>query len=323
MKNKTIKTIKIINEKEIRLVYENNLPTLMTEWFELQMLWLNAAYKNFKDHDKFLILIYIVKKTFDHYASNLVNLNFQEFYNLEKVEIAKFNTIEISKKLNISRETTRRKIHELEKSGIIEKNKKTLLVRNAAFQIQNPENIISSVIQFLNRFSKICEKNNILENELSNKEIENCLLAKFSYAWKMWYEMLIPNLVIWKKFYVDLETYHIFGAVVVNQAYETSKILKKKNMSVSNRNEYLQMIRNIDSKTGINAMSISVLTGIPRATVIRKLKDLLKKKKIVINDKKLYFLKSEIVPQLGIIQSKIIDNLSNFTTKSFNLVRFN
>ena len=39
---------------------------------------------------------------------------------------------------------------------------------------------------------------------------------------------------------------------------------------------------------GINAMSISELTGIPRATVVRKLNSLLKKKFVSVDEKKLY-----------------------------------
>ena len=42
------------------------------------------------------------------------------------------------------------------------------------------------------------------------------------------------------------------------------------------------------SETGVNAMSISDITGIPRATVIRKLNKLLKEKFLKVDNKKHY-----------------------------------
>ena len=46
----------------------------------------------------------------------------------------------------------------------------------------------------------------------------------------------------------------------------------------------------VGNKRGINAMSISDLTGIPRPTVIRKLKILLKQKDIIKDGNSLYYL---------------------------------
>ena len=47
---------------------------------------------------------------------------------------------------------------------------------------------------------------------------------------------------------------------------------------IKNRKDFSKIHSSIPYKTGINAMSISSLTGIPRATVIRKLKKLVKNK---------------------------------------------
>ena len=72
--------------------------------------------------------------------------------------------------------------------------------------------------------------------------------------------------------------------------------------------------------TGINAMSISDITGIPRATVIRKLKKLVKEKFLTIDSKKHYSTnRTAHQKQLIEIQSNTFNNLSKFAERIFNL----
>ena len=71
---------------------------------------------------------------------------------------------------------------------------------------------------------------------------------------------------------------------------------------------------------GINAMSISEITGIPRATVIRKLQILVKRKILMINEKKHYKLIDKFVYKLKPLQKNVLVNLSDFSAKIFNLV---
>ena len=73
------------------------------------------------------------------------------------------------------------------------------------------------------------------------------------------------------------------------------------------------------NQRGINAMSISDLSGIPRGTVIRKLHWLVKKNLLAIDKKKLYTSKK--------MNKEIIANyeknkklLSIFITKIFNVI---
>ena len=71
---------------------------------------------------------------------------------------------------------------------------------------------------------------------------------------------------------------------------------------------------------GVNAMSISDISGIPRATVIRKLNILIEKKYLVINDKKHYTLANETHKEVSEIQRLNFKNLANFTAQVFNLI---
>ena len=73
------------------------------------------------------------------------------------------------------------------------------------------------------------------------------------------------------------------------------------------------------SETGVNAMSISDITGIPRATVIRKLNKLLKEKFLKVDNKKHYSSTGHHAQKLLEAQKVTLDNLSKFTARVYNL----
>ena len=69
-----------------------------------------AAFRRFKDFDKYIILIYLINKAFKGYNDHFVVNSFDEFYSKENFEIPKINIIDLSRELNISKETTRIKM---------------------------------------------------------------------------------------------------------------------------------------------------------------------------------------------------------------------
>ena len=74
---------------------------------------------------------------------------------------------------------------------------------------------------------------------------------------------------------------------------------------------------------GINAMSIADLTGIPRATVVRKINILLHRKLISIDDKKLYSPKRTNVKSVNDTHKLNTLLLANFFCQIINLVQTN
>jgi len=312
-----------IKDKDILKVFNANYSSFAIGWFDILFVWCTETYKKFNDHDKFLILVYIVKKTFDYYSKNFVNLTYDQFYSIQKIEIEKFNIVDISKILHISKETTRRKIQELEKAGIIQKNKKSLLVKKDALSLHNPTLVIDRIINFLSKFSKSCVENNIIDKEFTKEQLRDVTNKNFSYVWKLWYDMFIPSIIEHKNNHDDLETFHIWSSIVINQTYETNKYLSQRKILITNRSEYVKLLTNIDEITGINAMSISNLTGIPRATTIRKLKKLIINKTIFIDNKKLYHLELNSKKKFIDIHLEVNKRISIFTSQMFNLAKFN
>ena len=285
-------------------------------WVTHQSEWFNSIYASFKNHDKFLILIYLIKKTLDFYSRNFIKLSYNEFYSKDKVEIEKFSVSEISKNISIPKESARRKLIELEKSNAILRYSKKIVIDRSSFSFVKPINSIKRISRFLSIFSKMLVEENVLEKQLSSEELEKIIKDNFSLVWKAYYELQIPMLIGYKEIFEDLETSHIYGICAVNEHVFT-QINNKSNM---NRSEFVEYIFSSDETKGLNAMSISDITGIPRATVVRKLNKLIKKKYLLINHKKHYRV-TGLIKNLVPVQDKTFYQLGIFAATIFNFTR--
>ena len=296
-------------------VLMNNYPVIGTIWVNHQMEWSNRLFSMFKDHDKALIIIYLIKKTLDFYTKNFVKFSYEEYFSKKIIKIGKFNIIEISNNLNIPKETARRKLIELEKAGIIIRGIKTILIDRSAFRLIKPNDSITRISHFLSVFSKLLADEKFLSKPLTSIDLKKNIEKHFSYIWKIYYDMQIDMMINYKKIFNDLETWHIFGTCAVNQHIYSKKV----NNSKMNRKEFLTSISSDVDMLGINAMSISDVTGIPRATVVRKLNELIKKKILTIDKKKHYKVSSIFIKKLLPLQNNVLHHLSDFSSKIFNL----
>ena len=94
-------------------------------------------------------------------------------------------------------------------------------------------------------------------------------------------------------------------------------LIQKKNMR-----SFHKEVMGSDSR-GVNAMSVSEITGIQRPTVVRKLKYLIDKKYLNINEKKLISFNakdSAFTTTKGMVSKNMI-SLSHFIYKVFNQIR--
>ena len=310
---------KQIYKEDILNLLEKKYSTLGPLWVNQQMDWMNGVYASFKDHDKFLILIYLVKKTLDFYSMNFIKLSYDEFYSKDIVQIGKFSIAEVSEALNIPKESTRRKIIELENEGVIRKIKNKIIIDRSKFFYTKPQASITRISRFLSTLSEICEDENILSNKIPTEKLELVIKNNFSFVWKIYYELQIPMITSYKKIFKDLETFHIYGICAVNQHL----YVKKVSDDYLNRDKFYQSIFTVDQMPGLNAMSISDITGVPRATVIRKLQKLVNQKKLTIDHKKHYRMTNDFLKKLKPVQMKVLTKLANFSANVFNLVILN
>ena len=126
----------------------------MPVWAPLQLAWINNVYRTFHDYEKFMIIMHLLMNTFETYSKNFVKINYDEYFDQNEIEIETINVMEISKSLNIPKETARRKINELEEMGAIKRiNKKIIIDRNTWPNIK-PEETIKRMTRFLSLFQK-------------------------------------------------------------------------------------------------------------------------------------------------------------------------
>lgn len=305
-----------IYKNDILNVLEKTYSVIGPHWVSCQVDWMNGIYSAFKDHEKFLIIIYLTKKTLDFYSRNLTKLSYEQFYSKDTIEIEKFNIAEISANLNIPKESARRKILELEKKGVIKKFKKKIIIDRSAFPFIKPIKSVVRISRFLSLLSEMLVKEKILQRKFSSIELEKIIKENFTYVWKVYYELQIPMLLKYNGFFEDIETFHIFGVCVQNQHLNQSNIT-----NTVSRKKFLGSNLLDVKMQGLNAMSISDITGIPRATVVRKLKKLIQKNYLSINNQKHYRLTGVVIKELEPIQKIIFNLLSDFSTTIYNLAK--
>ena len=314
------KISKRILSKDIHYTLNKNFTSIQPIWVPLQIKWMNNLYRTFQDYEKFMIIMYLMTKTFDYYSKNFVKLNYDEFFSQNEVEVETLNIIEISNGLNIPKESTRRKINELEELGAIKKSNKKIIIDRNAWPSIKPEETLKNISYFLSTLSKILFEEGFMLEPVDSNQIVRAAKDNFSFVWKLYYDMQIPMLLMFKKIHGDLETFHVHGVCLSNQALNAQKI----DTSKMSKTLYLEkyFFGNRQEFSGINTMSISDITGIPRATVIRKLKVLEKKSFIKRNNKLEYTLGQnknlKAVHENYLINQK---NLSDLCTSLFNLMK--
>ena len=307
-----------LRKEKLIKVFEKNYNTVIPLWSSHQLEWINGIYAPFKDHDKYMIVLYLIKKTFDFYSKNFVKESFTEFYEKEFIQIESLNVMEVSQALDIPKESARRKIIELEKLGAIKKIGKKIIIDKKAFPFIRPEKSIIRVSRFFSVVSNIMVNEKILQSEFRSEEIVTFIAKNFTHIWKLYYELQIPMILKWKKVFMDIESFHVWGVCVVN---EQLNIKKMGNLKMSKTSYLKKYYNSLSQLEGMNAMSISDITGIPRATVIRKLNILLKKKYLKINDKKHYTLANERQKEVSEIQKISFSHLAYFVSQVFNLMQ--
>ena len=157
--------------------------------------------------------------------------------------------------------------------------------------MQKPSNSKKMMANFLEKTSDILTKETWFGKSYNKDDIESFIDKYFTICWQHWFRLQIPFLVRHRTFFGDLETWNVWGSIGISQFTDYSKQVKNRVVEEASTyaDLYLSLLRHTP-KNGINASSISEISTIPRATVIRKLKYLLKQKLVVKNKKLEYML---------------------------------
>lgn len=319
MTNSLIKSSDQISEKEIYLHLSVVWKDFSTQWFNLQSYWVDNAYRAFNDIEKYMILVFVVKKTFEFYSKHFKKFTFDQFYNGATVEVENISIIDISKSLKISKETARRKVIELEKSGVLKKNRKKIIIDRNKINFQKPTNAIQYLASFLSNYSDRLFKDKISKFQYKKEDLVNFFKKDFTFLWNIFLDSQIQLSLIIKSLFDDYESFYIYGIIIVNQNLELQKKLKSKNLKIEDNKDYFDKLFH-ELNRGVNAMSISAVSNIPRATVVRKLVSLKEKGLIDIDEKKLY--RAIKFPTSNQKQNEIISLISVFISNIYNQLYF-
>ena len=306
-----------IDEKIIFKVIDKHFSRLAPHYYKWINSWLIGAYKSFGDIDKYIILIYIVNKDFIFFRKNGFIVNYDTFYNDKTLEVDKIIISDISKDLQIPKESVRRKVEELEKADIIKRKSKKIFINRMAIPLVQANLTLKNMSVLLHEFNKILKEEDIVEVAYQITEISDSIKKNFSFVWYQFYKFLFIFTNRWRKELGDLETFTIGVIVLINAAENKSFKLKE-----LTRKKYSISIQGSDER-GVNAMSISDITGIPRITVIRKLKKMIKRNLLQINEKKLITVNmtgDEFV-KIQVLQDENMVSLSNFINRVFNQIK--
>jgi len=313
---------KTISDEQVYNSIMSNYSDLSKDWIFHQWNWMNSVYSPFKDHYKYMIVISLVEKTLHFYDQMNIQYTYDEYYSKSYQQIEKFSITELCEKLDLPKETVRRKVLELEKEGVITRSKKKIIIDRKAFSFVKPEQQMKFTSKYILLVAQGLNKDQTYSKKLDQKIIENIIKKRFTMCWRWFYRMQIPLIIGYHKFMQDLTTFHIWGTICMNQVLNVSKLLdtgedkpKLDHFTTSNI-----LVRNLGADSGISAMSISDMTTIPRATIIRKCKYLIKQDLVKMNEKKQYVLASMNFRKILPYQTEIFKYKAKFIRKILNLL---
>ena len=296
---------------EISTLLKTHYYSLMASFYETQNLFLKEIYKRYGSIETANIMGCFKKNAHlailrERESSLNFDLSLNKFWNnFQKISkpIEKISSIvEIT---NIPKETVRRKIKNLVNTGFIlnDKNSKgyiwNLSQKRKDSYFENVNNEIKILTKFTYKFAKLLKLN--LNLELIEKEIK----IQFSFYMYHLYSCQLKWLKLWKTKLKDSELILVIIQCIIPTLQRADK--NSEHLNVENIFKIIGKINEEDNSVdvSVNATSISEVTGIPRATCIRKLEKLMR----------LGFLLREAKTRRFYVNQNISDRTKNIVTK--------
>ena len=303
---------------------EDNILSHWDTWGKFQQAWTNRAYATFKDLDKYIVMMYLIRKYWQNLSSKFSYLSMDEFYDSETLIIDKINLIQISNELNIPKETIRRKVNELQDQGVLQRNGKSISFHKKGINFQKPSETIELLATFIEKKSNMLQGNEWFGAPVKKEEIKIFIKKYFTIVWLRFFKLQIPFLIRHRDVFGDLETWIVWGNIALSHQYHLAKAAEKNLLEEPiNFRNYYQNVSAIKVTRGINASSISDISRIPRATVIRKLKWLTKNDAIKKNKNLEYQMNNRGKLNKSIAENFMINQnaVAEFLTDIFDYIK--
>ena len=291
-------------------------------YIPVQSNFLTHIYKRYQCLDSGNIVLHFAKETHQailrkkDYDLNY-DLSFEKFWQNHSEVITQHSAIiNIAKNIDIPKETARRKLGELIKQKVLSK-KKNKIIWLPTDEYQKDYNIV--VADEIRQLAKLTHFITSMTNlSFSIDEIENEYKKKFSFYWFHYLDLQLKWMKLWKAQTKDLEVamlYMQIGAylssrvneiVTHDELFSNPDIIKRpnsKNMNVS-----------------LSATSLSDITGIPRATCIRKLNQMVGRKILTQDEKtKRYYINPESLNK-KVVSKELVENMQGLFSEFYLIV---
>ena len=286
-----METLKKFEKDNLEKSLKDNYTKLMPTFYEMESTFLSGVYKRYGDLEGGNIVIYFARDLhLEILRKRELDLSFDLsldmfWKNHKNVKQTKKKIILVSKETGLPKETTRRKIISLIKKKHLKKEEKNRLYWEPASE--HKETYLKIIDEQVNSLSKfILEQAKLFNSAIPLSRIEKEIKKNYSFYWYHYLNVQLQYIRFWHKKLNDLEMLLIGLQSII----QTLNYFKKSENINSAQNVFL---KNIDTKNAnISATSVSEVTGIPRATCIRKLDKFVKMKVLEkdLNTKR-YYLK--------------------------------
>ena len=264
-----MKTANKIDQKTIEEAFEKNSSKLLPVFFEMQSAFLSGIYKRYGDLEGGQIVIYFARnlhlKVMRKREEDLdFDLSLEKFwFNHQNTSQDKLKIISVSRFTGLPKETTRRKIIQLTKLKHLKKSNKNSLYWEPSPQSKETYMlIIKEQIKSLSKF--LYEQSKLLNIDVPFSKFYKEIEKNYCFYWYHYLSTQLDFMKYWQNKTKDLEIL-LIGLQSLIQSLNYFK----------QNNKYSRFSNKCSD---ISATSVSEVTGIPRATCIRKLERLSKAK---------------------------------------------
>jgi len=308
-----------LDQKKVTSVINKKFNYFVPVFYKFVSEWIINAYSNFKDIEMYMVLIYLVNNDFKFYRKNGIQVDYNTFYKDKTLEIEEIKIIEISRDLQIPKESVRRKIIRLEKIGVIKRTRKKIFIDRSTYETVRPISALKNISHLVSISSIILKQENKIPNSFSSQEISDIIKKNFSYCWYEFYKFIFSYFFRWRNETKDLETFCIALLIISNASSSKNFIIQDIDIK-----KWRKRISYAD-KVGLNSMSISDITGIPRPTVVRKVNFLIKEGFAKMDKKKLISVSIEkkVFSKTQKMQEQTIKEISVLIYKILNKASIN
>ena len=309
-----------IDPNDIKDILVKRYSGLMSGFYEMQSSFLSTRYKIHTNLESSNIIICFIKDVHlsiirqrEQYLDHDISIN-NFLINLKKIQIPTQKIVSIVNTTGIPKETVRRKINNLKKNGFIFSSEKKEFYwdltpkRNEMF-FRIMKNDIKMISKFVFNLTKYLNVN------LSEKTIQNEIESQFSFYFYHFLSCQLNWFKMWQNNIKDIDLLLItLQALIPTLQYDDKQQLMR-NLNMDNLYTILGKTseKNNFTSISISASSVSEVTGIPRATCIRKLEKL----------QKLGVLDRENQSKRYFINQTTNDRTRNVLTKSNVLLTIN